>query len=119
MGGKFYDAQQAAEHGLRSATPVRLVTLYEKIMTEHITYICTDCLFTGKPCLSVGRLVIELVVNFFICDPIGTQIYQRVRHCPECGSHAMVSIESEAGQKALSELKEKGSDKKDDEARGH
>ena len=33
-------------------------------------------------------------------------MFQKVRHCPECGSHSMVSIESEAGQVALAKRNE-------------
>lgn len=33
-------------------------------------------------------------------------MFQKVRHCPECGSHSMVPIESEAGQDASAKRNE-------------
>jgi len=33
-------------------------------------------------------------------------MFHKVRHCPECGSHSMVSLESEAGQVASAKRNE-------------
>jgi len=69
--------------------------LGEKIMTEKPSHICTECLSTGTPSISYGRLFIEFITNLFLSSSV--PFYQKVRHCSECGSHSIVSIESEAG----------------------
>jgi len=76
-------------------------------MNKTETHICTECYSTGEPSLSVGRLSIEFVVNFLIGTGGGVPFFQKVRHCPECGSHSMVLMMSELGQKALTKVKRK------------
>jgi len=70
-------------------------------------HICTECLFTGEPSLSFGRLFVEFIANLLV-GTCGAPLFQKVRHCPECGSHSMVLITSEAGQIALTKHKEIG-----------
>jgi len=55
--------------------------------------------------LSYGRLLIEFFINLISITDV--PLFQRVRHCPKCGGHSMVSMESEAGQSALEELKKR------------
>lgn len=74
-------------------------------MNETQTHICTECYFVGEPNLSVGRLSIEFIVNFLIGNGWGVPFFEKVRHCPECGSHSMVLITPESGQNALTKLK--------------
>ena len=76
-------------------------------MNKTESHICTECLFTGEPNLSIGRLFIEFFANFLAGSRVGVPLFQKVRHCPECGSHSMVMITSESGQNALTELKKK------------
>lgn len=76
------------------------------------THICTECYFTGEPNLSVGRLSIEFIVNFLIGNGWGVPFFEKVRHCPECGSHSMVLMTSESGQNVLAEQKRKRLEKK-------
>jgi hypothetical protein len=68
-------------------------------MTEKSSHICTKCHFIGTPRLSVGRLFIEFFINLFISSSV--PIFEKIRHCPDCGTHSMVSIASEAGENAL------------------
>jgi len=81
-------------------------------MNEPETHICTECYFAGEPNLSVGRLSIEFIVNFLLGNGWGVPFFEKVRHCPECGSHAMVLMTSESGQNALAEIKKKRLEKK-------
>ena len=81
-------------------------------MNATPTHICTECFFTGEPSLSVGRLSIEFIVNFLIGNGWGVPFFEKVRHCPECGSHSMVLMPSESGQNALAELNKKRPEKK-------
>jgi hypothetical protein len=69
-----------------------------KIMNKD--HICTDCLFIGQPSISIGRLVLEFFLNF-IGGVSGVQVFDKVRHCPNCGSHSMVLYTSSAGETAL------------------
>lgn len=75
-------------------------------MTEKSSHICTECFYTGAPSLSIGRLFIEFIANLLV-DGGGLPLFQKVRHCPECGSHSMVTLESEAGLIALATKNEK------------
>jgi hypothetical protein len=68
--------------------------------------ICTECLYVGVPSLSILRLWVEFVINFFLSST-GINIFEKVRHCPKCGQHSMVPLESEGGRTALSELEKK------------
>ena len=81
-------------------------------MNETESHICTECLYTGEPHLSIGRLFIEFLANFLAGSGGGVPLFQKVRHCPECGSHSMVLITSESGQNALAEIKQKRLEKK-------
>jgi len=74
-------------------------------VTERKPQICTECLFTGQPRLSYGRLLIECFINLILIT--GVPLFQKVRHCPKCGGHSMVSMESEAGESALEKLKKR------------
>jgi hypothetical protein len=73
-------------------------------MNENETHICTECLFIGEPHLSIGRLFTEFFANL-LTGVSGAQLFQKVRHCPACGSHSMVLMSSEVGQNALAESK--------------
>jgi hypothetical protein len=75
-------------------------------MSKKETYICSDCLFIGSPSISVGRLFVEFIVNliFFGFSPV----FSKVRHCPDCGRHSMVLVESEAGQEAMKKHQDQG-----------
>jgi len=73
-------------------------------MNELESHICTECLFTGEPHLSLGRLFVEFFANLLILGG-GSPMFEKVRHCPECRSHSMVLITSEAGQIAVAESK--------------
>lgn len=79
-------------------------------MNETETHICTECLFIGEPHLSLGRLFIEFFANL-LTGVGGVPLFQKVRHCPKCGSHSMVPIESEAGNAAITRLNEEGQDR--------
>jgi hypothetical protein len=81
-------------------------------MNETESNICTECFYTGEPSLSTGRLFIEFLANFLAGSGGGVPLFQKVRHCPECGSHSMVLITSESGQNALAEQKKKRLEKK-------
>jgi hypothetical protein len=81
-------------------------------MNENESHICKECLFTGEPNLSIGRLSIEFFTNFLAGSGVGVPLFQKVRHCPECGSHTMELMRSESGQNALAELKKKRLEKK-------
>jgi len=74
-------------------------------VTERKAQICTECLFTGQPRLSYRRLLIEFFINLILITDV--PLFQKVRHCPKCGGHSMVSMESEAGQTALEKLKKR------------
>lgn len=74
-------------------------------MEEIKTHICTDCMYTGEPHISLGRLFIEFFANL-LTGVGGVSLFQKVRHCPECGKHSMVPIETEAGKLALSKRNE-------------
>lgn len=74
-------------------------------MEKEKSHICTECFFTGWPKISVGRLLVEFFTNLIFYTNV--PFFQKVRHCPKCGGHSMVSIETEAGQRALEKQKEK------------
>lgn len=75
-------------------------------MINKESRICTDCLFLGTPSISIGRLIIEFFLNLFF--PANMPIFEKVTHCPDCGKHTMVSVESEAGKTAITRLNEEG-----------
>lgn len=83
------------------------------IKSERPKEICTECFFTGQPNISLGRLFIEFLLNLLFIG--GAPLFQKVRHCPECGSHSMVAVTSEAGQAAI----EKQNKIQQDEKPGH
>lgn len=84
----------------------------EKMRKSTESLICTECLFTGAPEISFGRLVIEFLLNLIVLgNGSGIPIFDRVRHCPDCGGHSMVSIESEGGQTAITRLNKDGRDR--------
>ncbi|WP_223908707.1 hypothetical protein [Geobacter sp. AOG1] len=75
-------------------------------MEKEKSHICTECFFTGTPKVSVGRLLTEFFTNLIFYTNV--PFFQKVRHCPECGGHSMVSIETEAGRIALEKNKGRG-----------
>lgn len=70
---------------------------------EQPKQICTECLYTGDPSISLGRVFVEFILNLLFVG--GTPVFHSVRHCPACSNHSMVAISSEAGQNALVKLK--------------
>jgi hypothetical protein len=54
--------------------------------------------------MSFGRLIVEFILGLLF--GVGVPLFQKVRHCPECGSHSMVADTSEAGQVATEKLKD-------------
>jgi hypothetical protein len=71
-------------------------------VNEKPKQICSECLFTGEPQISIGRLLVEFILNLLFVG--GVPLFQKVRHCPECGGHSMVAVTSKAGQIAEEKL---------------